>query len=163
GHPGGQARADVRPLTFRRACRRSRSSPRTSRSSSLRALHPGHPRTGCRRTARRPLDPAEVPRRALSRRPSHFPGPPRLTGMSENQKTRIEPLSPERAPWWVRLMYRYARRRFGEVPEPFTVAAHHPGLLLSSAVHETLLEKTSSRLPANVRELAVYWTARKIG
>lgn len=83
--------------------------------------------------------------------------------MSENQKTRIEPLSPERAPWWVRLMYRYARRRFGEVPEPFTVAAHHPGLLLSSAVHETLLEKTSSRLPANVRELAVYWTARKIG
>src|SRR5690606_35956150 len=128
-----------------------------------RALHPGHPRTGCRRTALRPLDPAEVPSRALSRRPSHFPGLPRLTGMSENPKTRNEPLSPERAPRWVRLMYRYARRRFGEVPEPFTVAAHHPGLLFSSAVHETLLEKTSSRLPANVRELAVYWTDRKIG
>lgn len=60
-------------------------------------------------------------------------------------------------------MYRYARRRFGEVPEPFTVAAHHPGLLLGSAVHETLLDKASTKLPATVRELAVYWTARKIG
>jgi AhpD family alkylhydroperoxidase len=60
-------------------------------------------------------------------------------------------------------MYRYAKRRFGEVPEPFTVAAHHPRLLVTNAVHETMLEKASRRLPANVRELAVFWTARTIG
>jgi len=84
--------------------------------------------------------------------------------MSEKTtKTRIDPLPPQRAPLLTRLMYRFARRRFGEVPEPFTVYAHHRGLLVTSAVHETLLEKTSTKLPASVRELAVYWTARQIG
>jgi AhpD family alkylhydroperoxidase len=79
------------------------------------------------------------------------------------QKTRVEPLSPKRAPLWIRAMYRYAKRRFGEVPEPFTVAAHHPPLLVANAVHETMLEKASKQLPANVRELAVFWAARSIG
>jgi AhpD family alkylhydroperoxidase len=60
-------------------------------------------------------------------------------------------------------MYRYAKRRFGEVPEPFTVSAHHPGLLLAGGIHEMALEKASRKLPANIRELAVYWTARTIG
>jgi AhpD family alkylhydroperoxidase len=79
------------------------------------------------------------------------------------QKTRIEPLPPKRAPLWMRAMYRYAKRRFGEVPEPFTVAAHHPRLLVANAVHETMVQSASRRLPANVRELAVFWTARTIG
>lgn len=79
------------------------------------------------------------------------------------QKTRVEPLSPQRAPLWIRAMYRYAKRRFGEVPEPFTVAAHHPRLLVANAVHKTMLEKASKQLPANVRELAVFWAARSIG
>lgn len=61
------------------------------------------------------------------------------------------------------MMYRYAKRRFGAVPEPFTVAAHHPRLLVANAVHETLLQRGSTTLPANVRELAVFWTARTIG
>jgi AhpD family alkylhydroperoxidase len=83
--------------------------------------------------------------------------------MTETQKTRIEPLSPQRAPLWMRLMYRYAKKRFGEVPEPFTVAAHHPRLLVANGVHEMLLERGSKKLPANVRELAVFWTARTVG
>lgn len=62
-----------------------------------------------------------------------------------------------------RLMYRYAKRRFGEVPEPFTVNAHHRKLLFAGAVHEGLLERASTTLPAAVRELAVYRTARRIG
>lgn len=77
--------------------------------------------------------------------------------------TRIEPVTPQRAPRWVRAMYSYAKRRFGEVPEPFAVYANHGGLLLANAVHEAVLDKASRRLPANVREIAVYWTARKIG
>jgi AhpD family alkylhydroperoxidase len=60
-------------------------------------------------------------------------------------------------------MYRHAKRRFGEVPEPFAVTAHHPRLLVANAVHETMLQWASRRLPANVRELAVFWTARTIG
>ena len=79
------------------------------------------------------------------------------------QTPRIEPLSPEKAPLLARLMYRYAKRRFGEVPVPFAVGAHHMPLLVANAVHETLLERASKTLPANVRELAVYWTARTVG
>ena len=60
-------------------------------------------------------------------------------------------------------MYRIARRRYGEVPEPFAVSAHHPKLLVANAVHETLVERGSKSLPANVRELAVFWTARTVG
>ncbi|MBV8860858.1 MAG: carboxymuconolactone decarboxylase family protein [Mycobacterium sp.] len=78
-------------------------------------------------------------------------------------KTRIEPLPPNQANWLIRAMYRYAKRRFGEVPEPFAVAAHHPRLLVANAVHETLLQSGSRKIPANVRELAVFWTARSIG
>jgi AhpD family alkylhydroperoxidase len=79
------------------------------------------------------------------------------------QKTRIDPVAPKQAGLLTRVMYRVARRRFGEVPEPFTVAAHHPRLLVANAVHETLLESGSKKLPKNVRELAVLWTARTIG
>ena len=77
--------------------------------------------------------------------------------------TRIEPVTPKKAGMLTRVMYRVAKRRFGEVPEPFAVAAHHPRLLVANAVHETLLERGSKKLPANVRELAVFWTARAIG
>lgn len=85
--------------------------------------------------------------------------------MTENmtQKTRIEPLPPKRAGLLTRAMYRIAKRRFGEVPEPFTVTAHHRGLLLAGAVHETMVERASKTLPASVRELAVFWTARTVG
>ncbi len=79
------------------------------------------------------------------------------------QKTRIEPLPPKRAGLLIRAMYRYAKRRFGEIPEPFTVTAHHPRLLIANAVHETMLQSASRTLPASVRELAVFWTARTIG
>ena len=79
------------------------------------------------------------------------------------QKTRIEPLPPKRAGPLTRAMYRVAKRRYGEVPEPFAVAAHHRRLLVAGAVHETMVQRASRTLPASVRELAVFWTARKIG
>lgn len=77
--------------------------------------------------------------------------------------TRIAPLAPTDAGILTRLMYRFAKRRFGEVPEPFTVAAHHPRLLAANAAHEMLLQSGSKTLPASVRELAVFWAARTIG
>ncbi len=79
------------------------------------------------------------------------------------QKTRVEPLPPKQANWLIRAMYRYAKRRFGEVPEPLAVAAQHPRLLIANAVHEAMLQSGSRKLPANVRELAVFWTARTVG
>jgi AhpD family alkylhydroperoxidase len=83
--------------------------------------------------------------------------------MGMTQKSRIESLPPERAPLWIRAAYRYARRLFGEVPEPLAVSAHHRGLMVASAIHETAVERASTKLPANIRELAVLWTARTIG
>jgi AhpD family alkylhydroperoxidase len=80
-----------------------------------------------------------------------------------NQTPRIASLPPQRAGLLTRLMYRYAKREFGEVPEPFTVAAHHPRLLVANAVHETLLKSGSKTLPGSVRDLAVFWTARTVG
>ncbi|GJN95197.1 hypothetical protein NJB1907f44_38850 [Mycobacterium marinum] len=79
------------------------------------------------------------------------------------QKTRIEPLPPKRAGLLVGALYRIAKRRLGEVPEPFSVVAQHRRLLVANAVHETMVERASRTLPAGVRELAVFWTARQIG
>jgi AhpD family alkylhydroperoxidase len=79
------------------------------------------------------------------------------------QKTRIEPLPPQRAGLLTRAMYRVAKRRYGQVPEPFAVAAHHRRLMIAGAVHETMIDRASRTLPVGVRELAVFWTARAIG
>jgi AhpD family alkylhydroperoxidase len=79
------------------------------------------------------------------------------------QKTRIEPLPPKRAGLLTRTMYRVAKRRYGQVPEPFAVAAHHGKLMVAGAVHETMVDRASKTLPVSVRELAVFWTARAIG
>lgn len=83
--------------------------------------------------------------------------------MGMTQKTRIDPLSPKRAGLLTRAIYRVARRRYGQVPEPFTVAAHHRKLMVAGAVHETMVDRASRTLPASVRELAVLWTARAVG
>lgn len=83
--------------------------------------------------------------------------------MGMTQKTRIEPLPPKRTGLLTRAMYRIAKRRYGQVPEPFAVAAHHRKLMIASAVHETMIDRASKTLPTSVRELAVLWTARQIG
>ncbi len=77
--------------------------------------------------------------------------------------TRIVPLAPSDAGPLVRLAYRFAARRFGAVPEPFTVLAHHRKLFVASAVQEMSAEKASTVLPASVRDLAVYRVASTVG
>lgn len=77
--------------------------------------------------------------------------------------TRIAPLAPADAGPLVRLAYRVAARRFGTVPEPFTVVAHHRKLLVASALEELAAEKASTVLPASVRDIAVYRTAWTLG
>ena len=77
--------------------------------------------------------------------------------------SRITPVAPQNAPLLTRLLYRYATRRFGAIPEPFAVYAHHRGLLLTGGMHEGMLERASTSLPPNIREIAVYWTARTVG
>ncbi|MFC4942102.1 carboxymuconolactone decarboxylase family protein [Pseudonocardia sp. GCM10023141] len=58
-----------------------------------------------------------------------------------------------------RLIYRVAARRYGTVPEPLAVARHHRGVFWASLVSELGYERASRRLPAHLRELAVYRVA----
>ncbi|TWP45803.1 carboxymuconolactone decarboxylase family protein [Lentzea tibetensis] len=75
---------------------------------------------------------------------------PRITGVPTNE-----------ANWLIRLVYRFARKRFGAVPEPVTVAAHHPKLLMANGWHELSVQKASKT--GSLGELAVYRTAVKLG
>ena len=63
----------------------------------------------------------------------------------------------------LRVVYWFAKRRLGAVPEPFTVLARHRKLFMASARHELATEKASKVLPNNVREIAVYRVAQQLG
>ncbi|WP_163506778.1 carboxymuconolactone decarboxylase family protein [Fodinicola acaciae] len=63
----------------------------------------------------------------------------------------------------MKLMYAYAKRQFGEVPEPFAVLAHHRKLFTAAAVHEGMANRAANVLPAAVRDLAVYRVAWVVG
>ena len=77
--------------------------------------------------------------------------------------SRIPSVAPQDASPLVRLAYRFARRRLGEVPEPFAVTAHHRKLFVASARHELAVEKATQVLPKNIVQLAVYRTAWTVG
>jgi alkylhydroperoxidase family enzyme len=77
--------------------------------------------------------------------------------------SRIPSVAPQDAGPLVRIAYRFARRRLGEVPEPFAVTAHHRKLFVATARHELAVEKATRVVPKNVVELAVYRTAWTVG
>lgn len=77
--------------------------------------------------------------------------------------TRIPAVSPDEAGPLVKLSYWFARRRLGEVPEPFAVSANHPAVYLASGVHAMLAQRAAKVLPKNVRELAMYRVAWTVG
>jgi AhpD family alkylhydroperoxidase len=76
---------------------------------------------------------------------------------------RIPAVPYAEAGFFGKLGYRYARRRFGAVPEPFAVARHHPKLFWAAAVAESAYEKAATVLPSRLRQLAVYRTATVVG
>jgi alkylhydroperoxidase family enzyme len=63
----------------------------------------------------------------------------------------------------IRVAYWYAKRKFGVVPEPFSVLARHRKLFMAAARHEMAAEKASGKLQKNVLELAVYRAAQQLG
>jgi alkylhydroperoxidase family enzyme len=77
--------------------------------------------------------------------------------------SRIPSVAPQDASPLVRIAYRFARRRLGEVPEPFAVTAHHRKLFVASARHELAVEKATHIVPKNIVQLAVYRTAWTVG
>lgn len=77
--------------------------------------------------------------------------------------TRVPAVRPNDGGLIVRLSYWYAKRRYGVVPEPFAVTAHHRRLFVAGAVHEMMALRATKVLPANVREIAVYRVAWTVG
>jgi AhpD family alkylhydroperoxidase len=77
--------------------------------------------------------------------------------------TRIPAVSPEEAGPLIKLSYRWAKRRFGEVPEPFAIVANHRKLFVANVIAESVAAKASRVIPASVRDLAVYRVAWTIG
>jgi AhpD family alkylhydroperoxidase len=62
-----------------------------------------------------------------------------------------------------RLVYRFAVRRYGAVPEPAAVLRHHRPVFWSYLLWETANEKSMRRLPASLRDLVVYRVATQVG
>jgi AhpD family alkylhydroperoxidase len=77
--------------------------------------------------------------------------------------SRIPAVPAHEAGWAGRLVYRYARKRFGLMPEPFAVARHHRPLFWAGLVSEAAYQRAATALPVRVRELAVYRTATAVG
>jgi AhpD family alkylhydroperoxidase len=76
---------------------------------------------------------------------------------------RIPGVPAEQAGVFGRLVYRLAQRRFGAVPEPFTVMQHHPRLARAGLLAEAAYARASTVLPRALRELAVYRVATVVG
>jgi alkylhydroperoxidase family enzyme len=76
---------------------------------------------------------------------------------------RIPGIAAKDATLLVKLVYRFAKRRYGAVPEPITVAAHHPRLLMASGRHEMGVARAAKSLPHGLGDLVVYRTAVELG
>ena len=72
---------------------------------------------------------------------------------------RIALLDDRRVGWLTRLAFRFARRRFGQVPEPIQALANHPGLMWAGAVHEMGVERAARRLDPALRDPVVHRVA----
>ncbi len=75
---------------------------------------------------------------------------------------RIEGIPKSEAGLLARFAYRMARRRFGKVPEPLTLIAHHTWLLRGVGALELALEK-SRLVDARLKALAEIKVATLIG
>jgi AhpD family alkylhydroperoxidase len=77
---------------------------------------------------------------------------------------RIPLLTDAQVGWFTRaFVFRAARRRFREVPEPLRAAANHPGLMWANVVHELMVEKASRRLDPALRDIVVHRVATLVG
>ena len=76
--------------------------------------------------------------------------------------SRIEGVAPRRASWLVRVVYRMARRMFGQVPEPVAVNAHNPAIFRATVGYEYFLSK-AKRAEERLKSLAALKAAAMVG
>jgi AhpD family alkylhydroperoxidase len=76
---------------------------------------------------------------------------------------RITAVPASSAGWLVRLVYWAARRRYGQVPEPAAVQAHHRGLLLNNVLFELGNQRVLRKADPALRDLAVHRVSTVVG
>jgi AhpD family alkylhydroperoxidase len=76
---------------------------------------------------------------------------------------RIDGVPVSRAGWFLRTIYRLARRQYGQVPEPVTIQAHHPGILRNVLVFELGNQRVLRRLDPALRDLVLHRVSTEIG
>jgi AhpD family alkylhydroperoxidase len=77
---------------------------------------------------------------------------------------RITLLTDRQVGWLTRsLIFRTARRRFGEVPEPLRAVAHHRGLMWASGLHQLAVERAVRRLDPALRDIVMHRVATVVG
>ncbi len=74
---------------------------------------------------------------------------------------RLQGVKKENAGPFVRILFRLLRWRTGKVPKPLTVYAHRPAILRSFLKLGRTVQG-SDQLPARLRRLVMYWTARLV-
>lgn len=75
---------------------------------------------------------------------------------------RMSGVEPKKAPWSVRLIYWFAKRRLGHVPEGTKILAHDPRLS-RQVVRMTMYSEAKGELPARLKRLAMLKTAMLVG
>jgi hypothetical protein len=75
---------------------------------------------------------------------------------------RIEGVPAPRASWLARVAYWMSRRMVGKVPEPLTIAAHHPAVFRAYVGYEYFLAK-ANRVDAKLKSLASMKAATRVG
>ena len=75
---------------------------------------------------------------------------------------RIEGVPQSRASWPLRFAYRFARRRYGRVPEPLAVAAHHVWIFRGVGAYELALDH-ARLVDAKLKALAEIKVAALVG
>jgi hypothetical protein len=76
---------------------------------------------------------------------------PRMSGVESKQ-----------APWHVRLIYRFAKRKLGHIPEGTKILAYDPRLLRQHT-RMTMYSEAKGELPPRLRRLAMLKTAMLVG
>ncbi len=77
--------------------------------------------------------------------------------------TRIHTVSPDQTTSEIRQAYAWMTQQSGVVPEPFAVVANHPQLFAALGEMEARAAKAATVLPINIRDLAQYRAAWRIG
>ena len=64
--------------------------------------------------------------------------------------------------WFARIVYLFARKQFGRVPEPLRITAHNPPVFKAMALYEAFLPRARV-LDPRAKELASILVAMRIG